>query len=236
MSYYNSYYPPRKTKGAYQRKKKRLIRFLCLVGTIVAIVTGFLLLNTSKANENDISVTKEGDESARSAMVMTSSYKKPPIQADLLKPNPYSRPQTPLTKVNGVVVHYVGNPGTSAKANRNYFNKLADTGSTYASSHFIIDLDGKIIQCIPTNEISYASNNRNEDTISIEVCHPDETGKFTKESYDALISLTKWLCSQYDLDSDDVIRHYDVTGKLCPLYYVEHEDAWLAFKQEVFKK
>ncbi len=235
MSYYNSYYPPRR-KRALQRKKKHLIRFLCLIGTIMAVVTGFLLLNTSNTKENDISSAIEGDGAARPATVMASSYKKPPIQADLLNPNPYSRPQTPLSKVNGVVIHYVGNPGTSAKANRNYFNKLADSGSTYASSHFIIDLDGKIIQCIPTNEISYASNNRNKDTLSIEVCHPDETGKFTKESYDALISLTRWLCSQYDLDINDVIRHYDVTGKLCPLYYVEHEDAWLAFKKELFEK
>ena len=31
----------------------------------------------------------------------------------------------------------------------------------------------------------------------------------------------------------DVIRHYDVTGKLCPLYYVEHEDAWAQFKADV---
>ena len=30
-----------------------------------------------------------------------------------------------------------------------------------------------------------------------------------------------------------VIRHYDVTGKICPKYYVENEDAWLAFRQNV---
>ena len=38
--------------------------------------------------------------------------------------------------------------------------------------------------------------------------------------------LTAYLCDRFSLDTDDVIRHYDVTGKLCPLYYVEHEDAW----------
>ena len=30
-----------------------------------------------------------------------------------------------------------------------------------------------------------------------------------------------------------MIRHYDVTGKLCPLYFVEHEDAWETFKSDV---
>ena len=33
--------------------------------------------------------------------------------------------------------------------------------------------------------------------------------------------------------AEDVIRHYDVTGKICPKYYVENEDAWLSFKQDV---
>lgn len=38
---------------------------------------------------------------------------------------------------------------------------------------------------------------------------------------------------RYDLDEEDVIRHYDVTGKNCPKYYVEHEDAWETFKTDL---
>ena len=30
-----------------------------------------------------------------------------------------------------------------------------------------------------------------------------------------------------------MIRHYDVTGKICPKYFVEHEDAWEQFKADV---
>ena len=101
------------------------------------------------------------------------------ITVDLLPENPYSRPQIPLKQVNGVVVHYTGNPNTSAEANRSYFAGLAQSGATYASSHFIIGIDGKIIQCIPLNEIAYCSNSRNDDTISIECCHPDQSGKFS---------------------------------------------------------
>lgn len=33
----------------------------------------------------------------------------------------------------------------------------------------------------------------------------------------------------YHLQSQDVIRHYDVTGKICPKYFVEHEDQWKEF-------
>lgn len=51
------------------------------------------------------------------------------ITVDLLPENPYSRPQIPLKQVNGVVVHYTGNPNTSAEANRSYFAGLAQSGA-----------------------------------------------------------------------------------------------------------
>lgn len=162
--------------------------------------------------------------------------KRPKIEEALLTPNPYSRPQGALTKVHGVVVHYTANPGTTGWQNRNYFENLGITHETKASSHFIIGLDGTIIQCIPLDEIAYASNERNEDSIAIECCHPKKNGKFTKETYDSLLSLTAWLAVYYNLEKSDIIRHYDITGKICPKYYVEHEDKWLAFQNEVLEK
>ena len=127
-----------------------------------------------------------------------------------------------LEDLSGVVIHYVGNPGTTAAGNRNYFA----TPGTEVCSHFVVGLKGEIIQCLPLWERSVASNHRNRDTISIEVCHPDATGKFTQDTYASLIRLTAWLCEIGELDVEGVIRHYDVTGKECPRYYVEHEEAW----------
>ncbi|MCD7776859.1 MAG: N-acetylmuramoyl-L-alanine amidase [Firmicutes bacterium] len=156
------------------------------------------------------------------------------ITVDLLPINEYSRPGESTDAIVGIVVHYVGNAGTSAKANRSYFEGLARSGETYASSNFIIGLDGEIIECVPLGEIAYCSNSRNIDTVSIECCHPDETGEFTDETYESLVKLTAWLSEIYDLDpTEDIIRHYDVTGKLCPLWYVEHEDEWELFKSEI---
>lgn len=43
-------------------------------------------------------------------------------------------------------------------------------------------------------EISAATNQRNSDTISIEVCHPDESGRFSEVTYRSLIKLCAWLC------------------------------------------
>ena len=158
------------------------------------------------------------------------------VDVQLLDINPYSRPGTPLEKINGIVVHYTANPGTTAQQNRNYFNSLAKQNgesATSVSSHFIIGLDGEVIQCIPLSEISYASTDRNGDTVSIECCHPDSTGKFTDATYQSLIRLCAWLESQLNLKERSIIRHYDVTGKLCPLYFVEHESEWTRFKEEV---
>ena len=163
----------------------------------------------------------------------TEKVEKPEIEKKFLTPNKYSRPEIALEEVKGIVVHYTGNPGSTAIGNRNYFENLRIKKTTYASSHFVVGLDGEIIQCLPLDEISYASNERNVDTIAIETCHPDETGKFNEKTYQSLVHLTGWLCSRYQLTSEDVIRHYDITGKMCPLYFVEHEDAWQQFKLDV---
>ena len=157
----------------------------------------------------------------------------PEIDVQLLDVNPYSRPGTETEEITGIVVHYTANPGSTAQNNRDYFNGLKDSHETEASSNFIVGLDGEIIQCVPTWEMAYASNSRNIDTVSIECCHPDETGKFTDETYRALVQLTAWLCVKFNLTEDQVIRHYDVTGKNCPKYFVEYEDAWAQFKEDV---
>lgn len=157
------------------------------------------------------------------------------VEKDYLPVNQWSRPGEPLEKIRGVVIHYVGNPGTSAQANRNYFESLSSGElKTYASSHFIVGLEGEVIQCVPLTEIAYASNTRNADTVSVEVCHPDEGGEYAPASYRSVVELTAWLCREFRLEPEtDVIRHYDVTGKLCPLYYVEHEAAWAQLLDDI---
>ena len=57
--------------------------------------------------------------------------------------------------------------------------------------------------------------------------------KFEAATYDSLVELTAFLLGKFNLTTDNVIRHYDVTGKKCPLYYVENPDAWEQFKRDV---
>lgn len=159
------------------------------------------------------------------------------VKQEFIRKNIFSRPDVSRRKINNIVLHYVANPGSSAEGNRNYFGSLADQdsqkGGTSTSSHFIVGLEGEVIQCIPINEIAYANAPRNEDTLSIEVCHPDDTGKYSDATYESVVRLTAWLCTQLKLKSSDVVRHYDINGKLCPKYYVEHEEEWKQLRKDI---
>ncbi len=160
------------------------------------------------------------------------------VQKKLLAINKFSRPGISLSSVKSVVIHYTANPGASATANRNYFNNLLENNSklvkpVYASSNFIIGIQGEILCVVPPNEVAYASNWRNNDSLSIECCHVDSTGKFNSNTYQSAVWLTACICKAYKLDEEDIIRHYDITGKNCPKYFVEHIEAWGKFKKDV---
>lgn len=212
-----------KTRDQHQRKmKKYWKRGMIFLAVLLVVLIGIRALKPEWFSRGYIEY--ESDEIDAS---------KPDIDVELLTVNPYSRPGTETNRITGIVVHYTANPGSTAMENRDYFEGLKDSHETQASSNFIVGLEGEIVQCVPTWEVAYASNSRNIDTVSIECCHPDETGEFTDETYKSLVQLTAWLCMKFQLDAEDVIRHYDITGKICPKYFVENEDAWAAFKDNV---
>ena len=174
----------------------------------------------------------------------------PWIVQDLLPEGADSRPMAPIGQIRYVCIHYVGNPGSSPKGNRQYFAENRD--GRCVSSHFIVGIYGEILQCIPMNEIAYAQGisktymdrgmqNRNYDSISIENCHPDWGGQFTDATYQSLVKLSAWLLEQYHLTPDALIRHFDATngpefgihGKSCPRFYVQNPGAWDQFKADV---
>ncbi len=204
----------------YRKRKKRMIR---LGFAILFVLTVILVVRTVYLEKEGIYGMLDVDAS------------KPDIDVQLLDINDYSRPGTKSEKIKGVVIHYTANPGSTAQNNRDYFQGLKDTHETSVSSHFVVGLEGEIIQCVPTWEYAYASNSRNKDTISIECCHEDESGVFNKKTYKSMVKLTAWLCKKFDLTEQDVIRHYDVTGKNCPKYFVENEEAWKQFRKDVRK-
>lgn len=130
----------------------------------------------------------------------------------------HNRPRTIRKQTTAIAVHWVANPGSSAMANRNYFNST----SRSVSSNYIVGLQGEVICCIPDEEMSWCTNAANSYTVSIETCHPDWTGAFGSKTYASLVELTAQLCRKYGLHPQHVgvIRHYDVTGKVCPKWFV----------------
>ncbi|MCR5417811.1 MAG: N-acetylmuramoyl-L-alanine amidase [Lachnospiraceae bacterium] len=153
-------------------------------------------------------------------------YIAPPVSARLIRPNEFSRSGESLPEVKNIFIHYTANPGTGADQNRDYFDGLAESQITSASAHFVIGLEGEIVQCLPLDEIGYAVKGRNYDSISIECCYLDESGQFPDATYQSLIELCAYLLGRYELNEFDLMRHYDEGGKLCPKYYVEHPEAW----------
>lgn len=224
---------PRQMSEAY-RNRRRVVyrnRLVLVLGTMLLIGIGVWGIK-KKFGEEARGTSAPVELSASS----TDWRGAPSLDVQLLSPNQYSRPQKELSQIQGIVIHYTGNPGTTAQANHDYFEGLKDGRGTSASSHFIVGLEGEVIQCVPSSEVAYASNSRNDDTISIETCHPDESGKFSEPTYQSVVQLTGWLCVRFNLGAEDVIRHYDVTGKECPKYFVDHEDAWKQFKKDVKEK
>ena len=235
--------------AANARRRKRVMHQRLAVGiwTICILLLVIVLLNRNNSvnaaanpqtpqsihTGNDLEVS--ADKTMIQGLPVEVFCAHPDWKENYLTPNEYSRPGDPLGEVTNLFVHYTANPGTSAAQNRSYFEQQKDTHERSVSSHFIIGYEGEIIQCVPLNEIAYAVRTRNQDSISIECCYVAEDGSFTQETYDSLIQLLAWLVEAYDLEPDDILRHYDCGGKKCPLYYTEHEDAWVQLKDDVAK-
>ena len=230
---------PRRRDPRRDRQRRVLLTLAALVLLLAGFASGCCVGRAYALSSNteggstggaDISVKPPQQKSNVPASITLPDY----VKEDLLPVNEYSRCGDKLTQVNAVVIHYVGNPNTTAWQNRSYFENLATSGETSASSNLIVGLEGEALLCVPLDEVAYCSNDRNHDTVSIEFCHPSADGKPTQETYDTLVKLTAWLCDLYGLDAqEDVIRHYDVTGKQCPMYFVENEAEWTQFKADV---
>ena len=140
-----------------------------------------------------------------------------------------------------IVAHFTANDGDSDEANGNYFD------DTYrgASAHYFVD-DDSITQTVPDDYVAYSVGGKkytntkggslygvatNANTLNIEMCDTVKDGIYnvSEKTLVNTITLIKEKQKQYGIPDENVIRHYDVTGKLCPAYYVD-ESAWATFK------
>ena len=151
------------------------------------------------------------------------------------------------SSIKYIVLHYTANDGDSDENNGKYFNGA----NRNASAHIFVD-DDSCTQSVPDNYVAWSvggskyANTKggslygkatNANTLNIEMCDTDRNGRYeaTAETQKNTIAIVREKMSKYNIPIERVIRHYDVTGKDCPRYFVQHEDAWEAFRADVRK-
>jgi len=168
---------------------------------------------------------------------------KPTIVEKWQKKNVFGRPGTYLNYTK-VAIHYTGKADVKGINTVSYFNNVVANGYKvngkyiYASSHYVIDLDGTIYQLIPTNEICYATNSANSYAVGVEVATTGSDNHYTDATYKSMVHLCAWLCYNKGLNpKTDIIRHTDVVGrayKLCPIYMVNNPDKYEQFRLDCY--
>lgn len=144
-----------------------------------------------------------------------------------------------LSSIRYIVIHYTGNDGDSDEANGKYFNGM----NRGASAHYFVD-DDSITRSVPDNFVAwhcgtknkyYHPECRNSNSIGIEMCDTQKNGRYnlSAKTRANVISLTRELMKKYNIPIQNVIRHYDVTHKKCPAYFVSDAAGWVQFLNEL---
>lgn len=141
--------------------------------------------------------------------------------------------------IDYIVIHYVGATG-GAEANCRYFEKFYRG----VSAHYFVGHKGEIWQCVLDGDIAWhcGANKykhphaRNSNSIGIEMCcRQDGNGNwyFEDETVKATIDLVKYLKAKHNIPTENIIRHYDVSGKICPAPFVKNntKHTWEDFLQ-----
>lgn len=151
-------------------------------------------------------------------------------------------------RIKYIVIHYVGALGGALENCQYYAGKYVG-----ASAHYFVGFNGEIWQSVEDEDIAWhcGANSykhgecRNANSIGIELCvrkrntasqgATDKDWYFEDATVEAAAELTRYLMDKYGVPADHVIRHYDVTGKICPNPYVYNTTAhtWDEFKRMI---
>lgn len=149
-----------------------------------------------------------------------------------------------------IVVHYTANDGDRDENNARYFQ----TAGRGASAHYFVD-DDSITQSVPDLTIAWSVGGKlysdaprtgggklyrlatNRNTLNVELCDTVKDGRVmaTEKTVANAVELIKELMGKYGIPKSRVIRHFDVTGKKCPAYFV-NSAAWASFLARITDK
>ena len=147
----------------------------------------------------------------------------PNMIKQFMKINKYGRPGTKRSKTTKIAWHFTGQHDVSAKNTVRYFSNVVANGYKvngryiYASSHYVMGLEGEIYYIVPEREIAYTTNSANSYSIGIECATTGSDDHYTDKEDVSMVKLGVYLADKYGLDPrTDFIRQYDVTKKVCP--------------------
>ena len=138
--------------------------------------------------------------------------------------------------VRYIVMHYTANNGDTARNNCDYYHRV---GGLQASAHYFVDEHGAM-QSVREGDTAWHCGARaywhpecrNGNSIGIEMCsrkRADGSYYIKPETVANAAALAKDIMQRYGIDTDHVLRHYDVTGKHCPMPWVDDPAQWTAF-------
>ena len=139
--------------------------------------------------------------------------------------------------VRYIVMHYTAGNGDTAKNNCDYYHRV---GGLQASAHYFVDEHG-VMQSVREGDTAWHCGARaywhpecrNANSIGIEMCsrkRADGSYYIKPETVANAAALAKDIMQRYGIDTEHVLRHYDVTGKRCPMPWVDDPAQWTAFK------
>ena len=159
-----------------------------------------------------------------------------------LLPNPANYGSKRDTKeIKYIVIHYTANDRDTAENNLQYFHNNV----VKASAHYFVD-ENEVCYSVPVDHIAYHCGGSlqgsgghtfykkctNSNSIGVELCSRRDSKwnyYFKAETMRNAAALVLELMQKYNIPIERVIRHYDVTGKICPAPFIS-EKAWGDFK------
>jgi len=173
-----------------------------------------------------------------------------PIKTNLANRGNYGGSRS-LSRIRYIVIHYTGNDGDRDESNGSYFARNV----VKASAHYFVDSDS-ITRSVPDNYIAWSVGGSkypscastgggkyhgvctNANSISIELCDDQKNGTIypSAATIANAIELTEQLMRQYSIPAENVIRHFDVVGKLCPAYWCGDAARDRKWKSEFFDR
>ena len=145
-------------------------------------------------------------------------------------PKGANNPDRPI-KPDMIVIHYSGGACVSAET---LARCLVNNNANNVSANYCVD-EKDIICTIPPGYMSYGVTGHNEHIINIETCFKDPAGRFELDTIANLRRVVKKCMREFGIPPENVVRHYDLTSKKCPWYYVDNPKEWARLHRMITK-